>query len=223
MSPLYQGLTCLPDGWGPFGNCSLGGYPSYVVNVTNVAQIQLAVNLARNLNLRLVVKNTGHDFKGRSAGAGALSIWTHHFKSLEYISEYSIGGYSGPAIRGGSGVQGSELYEFADAHDVTALAGEGRTVGVFGGYIAGGGHSPLSSTFGMAADQILSVDIVTPDGHFVTANKEQNSDLFWALSGGGAGQSDSPSTMSSLLFKALKEWESERHTRPCSTRTDGNT
>lgn len=200
MSPLYQGLTCLPDGWGPFGNCTMGGYPSYVVNVTNVAQIQLAVNLARNLNLRLVVKNTGHDFKGRSAGADALSIWTHYLKGLEFIPSITTPSYSGAAIKGGAGIQGSELYEFADANNVTALAGEGRTVGVFGGYIAGGGHSPLSSLYGMAADQILSVDIVTPDGRFITASEEENTELFWGLCGGGASKSlQSSSTHHFLL------------------------
>lgn len=184
MSPLYQGLTCQPDGWG-YGNCSMGGYPTYVVNATSAAQIQLAVNFARNLNLRLVVKNTGHDFKGRSAGAGALSIWTHHLKNLEYVENFTLGSYSGPVIKGGSGVQGTELYEFADANNVTAIAGEGRTVGWGGGYIAGGGHSPLSSKYGMAADQIVSIDLVTPDGRFITANEEENSDLFWGLRGGG--------------------------------------
>jgi hypothetical protein len=54
-----------------------GGYPVYVVNVTSVAQIQTSVNFAREFNVRLVVKNTGHDFSGKSLGAGALSIWTH--------------------------------------------------------------------------------------------------------------------------------------------------
>ncbi|KAF6785389.1 restculine oxidase, partial [Colletotrichum musicola] len=61
MSPLYQGLTCVPPSVNNIsaGACTVGGYPSYVVKATNVAQIQLAVNFARNLNLRLVVKNTG--------------------------------------------------------------------------------------------------------------------------------------------------------------------
>ncbi|KAJ4416694.1 hypothetical protein N0V82_006603 [Gnomoniopsis sp. IMI 355080] len=183
MSPIFEGLTCIPSSQS--GTCTLGGYPSYAVNISNVAQVQLAVNYARNLNLRLVVKNTGHDFCGRSSGAGALSIWTHHLKDLEFIETYTTQNYSGPAIKGGSGVQGFELYEFADANGVVAVGGEGKTVGWGGGYIAGGGHSPLSSVYGMAADQVLSVDIVTPDGRFVTANETQNTDLFWALRGGG--------------------------------------
>lgn len=65
MSPFYEGSTCMPPDQGSqTTNCTLGGYPYYVVNATNVAQIQLAVNAARNLNLRLVIKNTGHDFSG---------------------------------------------------------------------------------------------------------------------------------------------------------------
>ena len=60
-----------------------------------------------------------------------------------------------------------------------------QTVGVMGGYIQGGGHSPLSSIYGMAADQVLSMEVVTADGRFVTADFDRNTDLFWALRGGG--------------------------------------
>lgn len=42
--------------------CTLGGFPEYVVNVTSAAQVQLAVNFARNFNIRLVIKNTGHEY-----------------------------------------------------------------------------------------------------------------------------------------------------------------
>jgi hypothetical protein len=42
--------------------CTLGGLPEYAVNVSTAAQIQLAVNFARNLNIRLVIKNTGHEY-----------------------------------------------------------------------------------------------------------------------------------------------------------------
>jgi FAD/FMN-containing dehydrogenase len=57
-----------------------------------------------------------------------------------------------------------------------------KTVGVAGGFVAGGGHSPLSSLYGMAADQVLAIELVTPDGRFVTASEEVNSDLFWGKS-----------------------------------------
>lgn len=106
----------------------MGGYPSYALNITSTAQVQLAVNFARNQDLRLVVKNTGHDFIGRSSGAGALSIWTHHLKDLEFFDDYTTSDYLGPAVRVGAGVQGFELYDFAHAHGVVAVGGEGRTV-----------------------------------------------------------------------------------------------
>lgn len=54
-----------------------------------------------------------------------------------------------------------------------------------GGYIQGGGHSPLSSIYGTGADQVLAFEVVMPDGNFVTADFTQNTDLFWALRGGG--------------------------------------
>ena len=101
----------------------------------------------------------------------------------------------------GAGVRAFEIYTAAKAGGFTVVGGEGRvrrhlskhwddanttqTVGVGGGYLAGGGHSPLSSVYGMAADQVLSIEVVTPDGRFVTASLDQNSDLFWGLRGGG--------------------------------------
>ncbi|KAF6796333.1 restculine oxidase [Colletotrichum sojae] len=187
MSPLYQGLTCVPPSVNNIstGACTVGGYPSYVVKATNVAQIQLAVNFARNLNLRLVVKNTGHDFNGRSSGSGALSVWIHHLKSINFYESFKTASYSGPALKVGAGVQGFELYEAAEKHGVTAVGGEGMTVGYAGGYLAGGGHSPLSPKYGIAADSVLRIDVVTPDGRFMTANETQNTELFWALRGGG--------------------------------------
>ena len=54
-----------------------------------------------------------------------------------------------------------------------------------GGYIQGAGHSPMSSMYGTGADQVLSMEVVTADGRFVTASETSNPDLFWALRGGG--------------------------------------
>lgn len=53
-----------------------------------------------------------------------------------------------------------------------------------GGYLQGGGHSALSSLFGMGADSVLSYEVITPEGNFVTASPDHNQDLYWALSGG---------------------------------------
>jgi len=171
--PLFQGRTCLPTD-DPNGNCTLGGYASYSVAVTKVTQIQLALNFARNTHIRLVVKNTGHDFMDKSIGAGALSIWTHKLKDIEFFEDYRCKGHSGPAFKLGAGVETEEVYRAAEDHGVTAVGGECRvsgrflhfargkrqlilvlqTVGLAGGYVAGGGHSPMSTLVGMGADQV---------------------------------------------------------------------
>lgn len=126
MWPLFEGRTCLPT-TNSSASCTVGGYSSYAVNVSTVAQVQLAVNFARNTGVRLVVKNTGHDFNGKSTGAGALGVWTHNLKEIEYIQSYSgPGSYRGPAVKMGAGVQAFEIYEKAKEMGFTAVGGEGK-------------------------------------------------------------------------------------------------
>lgn len=95
--------------------------------IANVKQIQLAVNFARLANLRLVVRNTGHDFADKAIGAGALSIWTHKLNDIKYFPSYSCGSYSGPAFKLGSGVITEEIYEAAEANGVSVVGGECHT------------------------------------------------------------------------------------------------
>jgi hypothetical protein len=128
--PLYQGLTCLPPSLRNGSiTCALGGYASYSIEITNVAQIQLALNFARNLNLRLVVKNTGHDFADKSIGAGALSLWTHKLNDIKFYPNYIYGSYSGPAFKLGAGVETADVYLAAEQNGVTAVGGECRVSG----------------------------------------------------------------------------------------------
>ncbi|KAI4650735.1 hypothetical protein J4E93_003092 [Alternaria ventricosa] len=189
MNPLYHGMTCRLPASGDFANgtCTQGGYSEYAVKVSNVAQIQLAVNLARNLNLRLVIRNTGHDYNGRSVGKGALSIWTHGLKEIKYVEDYESSTYKGPVFKVGAAVQGFELYEAADKYGISAIAGICPTVGVFGGYSTGGGHSPLMQLFGVGSDQVVALEVVLASGRFVTVTPEVNGDLYWAMLGGGGG------------------------------------
>lgn len=128
MSPIYQGASCEPADGARGKTCTLGGFPEYSLNITNVAQIQLALNFARALNLRLVVRNTGHDFLGKNTGEGALSLWTHHLRDIEVLRDYvSPGGrYEGSAMKLGAGVMVYELYEAAHREGFTAVAGECR-------------------------------------------------------------------------------------------------
>ncbi|CAN9158344.1 unnamed protein product [Alternaria alternata] len=187
MSPVAQGMTCTPPVLFDSHGCTRGGFPMYVVNATEPKHVQAAVNFARNTGVRLVIKNTGHDFLGKSGGKDALSIWTHNMKDIEYIEEYVDEklNWTGPAFKSGVGVQAFEIYKAAAEKGRIVVGGEGETVGVMGGYIQGGGHSPLTGLYGTGADSVLSMEVVTADGEFVVANSTSNTDLFWALRGGG--------------------------------------
>jgi hypothetical protein len=77
-----------------------------------------------------------------------------------------------------------DLYSYLDTLNQTIVGGGGQTVSV-GGYLTGGGHSLLSARYGLGADQVLEMQVVTPKGDLVIANECQNQDLFWAMRGGG--------------------------------------
>jgi FAD/FMN-containing dehydrogenase len=86
------------------------------------------------------------------------------------------------AVTVGSGTQMRELYRAASDRNYMIVGGSSTTVSV-GGYLTGGGHSPLSPLFGMGADNVMELEIVTADGELVVANECQNTDLFWAVRG----------------------------------------
>ena len=101
--------------------------------------------------------------------------------------DYDQGFYHGPAMRFGAGIQAFEAYAAAHAKGYRVVGGECVTVGLVGGYTQGGGHSMLSSIYGLGADQTLEMQVVTGDGRIVTASPEINPGLYFALSGGGGG------------------------------------
>lgn len=84
-------------------------------------------------------------------------------------------------------MQGYEILAATKAKGLVVVGGECPTVGIAGGYTQGGGHSALSTSFGLSADNVLEWEAVTADGQLVTASRSENPDLYWALSGGGAG------------------------------------
>ncbi|KAF2472977.1 FAD-binding domain-containing protein [Lindgomyces ingoldianus] len=186
MSQWSSGNTCVPTS-NPNSTCSQGGYPVYVVNATTVRHVQLAVNFARNSNIRLVVKNSGHDFNGKSIGGNALSVWTHNLKALTYHTNYSAPEYTGRAVAYGAGIQAFDAYKAMSTYNMTMIVAGGSTVGLAGGFVQGGGHSTYTSFYGLAADQVLRIQAVTASGKFVNADAEENEDLYWAFRGGGGG------------------------------------
>ncbi|SPQ19540.1 17c0ff80-6478-469b-8018-7a82ef6159b7 [Thermothielavioides terrestris] len=177
--------SCLPQEGAP---CSRQGYPVFVVNASEARHVQLAVQFARKHNVRLVVKSSGHDYMGRSNAPNSLSIWTHNLRGLQTHNSFRPSRCNvtieGTAVTAGPGTSMWELYSALDALNQTVVGGGGKTVSL-GGYLTGAGHGLLSPWYGLAADQVLEMEVVTPTGEIVTANECQNEDLFWAMRGGG--------------------------------------
>lgn len=70
MMPFWSNSSCLPSNAGTCtSTCDQGVVPTYVIKATKVSDIQAGVKFARKHNLRLIIRNTGHDFMGRSVGA----------------------------------------------------------------------------------------------------------------------------------------------------------
>ncbi|OHW97961.1 FAD binding domain-containing protein [Colletotrichum incanum] len=185
MAPFFANQSC--DPFQPQSRpCLLGNYVVYAVDAKTPEHIQATIAFAQEHNIRFVVRNTGHDYLGRSTGAGALSVWTHHLNSAEVV-DWNTAVYQGKAMKVGAGTQGFEVMEVAHNAGLAVVGGECPTVGIAGGYTQGGGHSALSTSFGLSADNVLEWEVVTANGTLLTASKTQNVDLFWALSGGGPG------------------------------------
>jgi FAD/FMN-containing dehydrogenase len=169
--------------------CNQGSVPILAVNATLPEHVQATIQFANTYNLRLVMKTTGHDYLGRSTAAGSFLLWLHYMKNKTLIDNFSLctGENISNAIRVGAGVQWGEVYAWLAPYNLIAIGGASGTVGSAGGYLQGGGHGPLSRWKGLAVDQVLEFDVIMANGSRETVNACENSDLFWALRGGGGG------------------------------------
>ena len=86
------------------------------------------------------------------------------------------------AVTAAAGMQMLEIDYQASLRNLTIVGGGAGTVGP-GGYLTGGGHSAYSSIYGLGADQVLEIEMVTPGGEILTVNECQHTDLFWAMRG----------------------------------------
>ncbi|TFB05392.1 putative FAD-linked oxidoreductase [Trichoderma ghanense] len=185
LAPFFANQSC--DPFLPRETpCVIGTYVQYAVNVSSVADIQKTLAFVQKKNLRLVVRNTGHDYFGKSTGAGGLGLWMHNLKTYD-IHDYESAAYTGKAVTMGAGIQAGESAATAFKHGLTIVSGICPTVGLAGGYTQGGGLGPLTTRYGLGADQVLEWHAVLANGQEITATPTKNSDLYWALSGGGGG------------------------------------
>ncbi|KAL3478900.1 hypothetical protein BJX99DRAFT_256105 [Aspergillus californicus] len=175
-------------------SCTLGMAPVYTINATEPEHIAVGIAFARRFNVRLVVRNTGHDMLARSTGYGALQIWIKYMrKGIIYHDSYKCSStcaqakWTGPAFTIAGGYVWGDVYPEVAKRNLTVVGGADPTVGCIGGYIQGGGHSPASRDYGLAADQVLEAQIILANGTALTVNPCQTPDLYAAIRGGGGG------------------------------------
>ncbi|KAI8178618.1 FAD-linked oxidoreductase [Colletotrichum sp. SAR 10_86] len=172
-------------------DCRLGNLPSWWLEVREAEDVVEAFEWARKTGGKLSIKNSGHSFVLDSSMKGSLLLWTRNLRQVRHEPDFVPEGcpdeQSFDVITTGAGVSSAEAYEFADTVGRTILGGYSPTVGISGGWVQGAGHSVLSNVYGLGVDRVIQFTVVTPDGTTRVANRCQNTELFWALRGGGGG------------------------------------
>jgi hypothetical protein len=144
-----------------------------IVFVETTLDVIEAVSFARHNSLPIAVQATGHGVIRKADGA--MLINTSRMQELRID----------PAAQT-AGVKWGKVLDLAQRYGLAPLLGSSPDVGAVG-YSLGGGMGWLARKYGMSADSVLRLEVVTPDGVFRAASPDENSDLFWALRGGGGG------------------------------------
>jgi FAD/FMN-containing dehydrogenase len=158
-------------------NPSFNKFPALIVQVSGVADVQAAVRFARASALLVAVKCGGHSHSGQSTCDRGMQI------DLTGLRGVRVDPRARRAWVEGGSLLGQVDHESVPLGLVAPLGTVSHT-GV-GGLTLGGGFGRLARRFELAADNVVSMDIVTADGELRFASATENPDLFWALRGGG--------------------------------------
>ncbi|MGH9714725.1 MAG: FAD-binding oxidoreductase [Candidatus Acidiferrales bacterium] len=151
--------------------------PAIVARCTGVADVIQCVNFARANNLPLAVRGGGHNLSGNAVCDSGLVIDLSHMKSVRVDPTRR-------RARAEPGVLWREFDRETQAFGLATTGGQISSTGI-AGLTLGGGWGYLARRYGLACDNLLSADVVTANGKFLTASAQENSDLFWGLRGGG--------------------------------------
>jgi FAD/FMN-containing dehydrogenase len=165
---------------------------AYVVIAESASDVASAIKFAMRHNLRLVVRGGGHSYLGTSTAPDSLMVWTRKIRDIMIRDSFIPMGAPDDtppllAVTVGAGAIWIHVYDAVTTRHKRYVQGGGcATVGV-GGFILGGGFGSYSKKYGTGAASLLEAEVVTADGEVRIANRWRNSDLFWALKGGGGG------------------------------------
>ena len=171
-------------------NAMINKHPVMIIKCVDAADVVTAVNFGRKNNILTAVRGGGHNGGGLGICDEGLVI---DLSGIKYVRVDP----SSKTVRVGGGNLWGEVDHATHAYGLAVPAGIISTTGV-GGLTLGGGVGHLSRKFGLTIDNLLEADMVLADGSLVTVNKDQNSDLFWAIRGGGGNFG----IVTSFLFQA---------------------
>jgi FAD/FMN-containing dehydrogenase len=158
-------------------NAMIDRKPAIIAQCTSSADVAAVVNAARSHDLLLSVHGGGHNVAGNSVCDGGIMLDLSLMKGIEVDS-------AGQTARAEGGVLWSEFDAATQAHGLVTTGGAVSTTGI-AGLTLGGGYGFLARRYGLACDNLLSVEIVTADGQVRTASSSEHTDLFWGVRGGG--------------------------------------
>ena len=165
------------DGARAIWNGMIDKRPALIARATGVADVIDAVRFARTNNLLVSVRGGGHNVAGLAVCDGGLMIDLSLMKGIHVDPKART-------ARAQPGASLGDLDRDTQAFGLAVPAGIVSTTGI-AGLTLGGGIGWLSRKYGLTVDNLLSVDMVTADGQFVTASEDENADLFWGVRGGG--------------------------------------
>ena len=151
--------------------------PALIAVCANAADVQNAVTFASERGLLVAVKGGGHSFPGKSVCEGGMMI------DLAPMNSVDVDVDAQTAVAGGGALLG-HLDTATFAHNLATTTGIVSHTGV-GGFTLGGGFGRTDRKFGLAIDNVLAADLVTADGQLRHLSADENSDLYWAIRGGG--------------------------------------
>jgi hypothetical protein len=158
-------------------NLAADRQPAAVAFVESAADVAAVIDFASRHGLKVTGRGTGHGAVAIGALEQTIVIKTERMREIELDEQAQT-------ARVEAGVLAMELGAAAQAKGLCSLPGSAPDVGVIG-YTLGGGLSWLGRRYGFACNRVQAIELVTADGELRRVDAEHDSDLFWALRGGG--------------------------------------
>ncbi len=158
-------------------NGMIDRHPALIVQCAGAADVITAVNFARVNHLLVSVRGGGHSVAGFAVCDGGIMIDLSRMKSV-WVDQVR------QTARAEGGATWGDLDHETQVFGLATTGGVARPTGI-AGLTLGGGHGHLMRRFGLASDNLLSVDLVTADGQLRRVSATEHADLFWGVRGGG--------------------------------------